>query len=204
MATLVASDGSHNHPYLQRLQANAEPMRDLADAAHHLCTLHGRHPGVIDRAEARQRLGVEGDWLEAAAHGFAEERALLVRIVSAAGPLPSTPGHAQSQAAVSAQHHALDMLAQSGRAGCAAGAALALAIDWLSIREVLDAAALRLGLPASASAMPLHEETLTVIDALVREPAIERAMLFGAQQLFAQHRGLWDLLEARASARDRH
>ena len=30
-----------------------------------------------------------------------------------------------------------------------------------------------------------------------------RAMLFGAQQVFAQHRGLWDLLEARASARSR-
>jgi len=29
-------------------------------------------------------------------------------------------------------------------------------------------------------------------------------MAFGAQQVFAQHRGLWDLLEARSSARDRH
>ena len=203
MAALVASDGSYNHPYLKRLQGNVEPMRDLADAAHHLCILHGRHPGVIDHAESHARIGVERDWLEAAAQGFAAERALLVRIVSAAGPLPSTPGHAESQAAAAAQHHALDMLAQSDRAGCAAGAALALAIDWLSIREVLDAAADRLGLPRTPSDMPLHEETLTVIDALVREAAIERAMLFGAQQLFAQHRGLWDLLEARAGARDR-
>jgi hypothetical protein len=32
-------------------------------------------------------------------------------------------------------------------------------------------------------------------------PAIERAILFGAQQLLVQHRGLWDLLEARAEAR---
>jgi hypothetical protein len=32
---------------------------------------------------------------------------------------------------------------------------------------------------------------------------MERAMLFGAQQVFAQHRGLWDLLEARTSARNR-
>ncbi len=44
---------------------------------------------------------------------------------------------------------------------------------------------------------------MTVVDTLVREGVLERAMLFGAQQLFAQHRGLWDLLEARASARDK-
>ncbi len=33
-------------------------------------------------------------------------------------------------------------------------------------------------------------------------PGVERAMLFGAEQFLAQHRGLWQLLEARASARD--
>jgi len=203
MGSLVASDGSQNHPYLQRLQADVEPMRDLSDAAHYLCILHGRHPGVIDHAAAHAQLGVERDWLEAAAEGFATERALLVRIVAAAGPLPSTPGHAESEAAAAAQRHALDMLAQSDRAGCATGAALALAIDWSAIREVLDAAAKRLGLTPPPPALPLAEETLTVIDALVHEGRIERAMLFGAQQMFAQHRGLWDLLEARASARDR-
>ena len=32
-------------------------------------------------------------------------------------------------------------------------------------------------------------------------PGIERAILFGAQQLLIQHRGLWDLLETRHSAR---
>jgi hypothetical protein len=32
-------------------------------------------------------------------------------------------------------------------------------------------------------------------------PAMERAISFGAQQLFSQHRGLWDLLEARCVAR---
>jgi hypothetical protein len=127
-----------------------------------------------------------------------------VRIVAAAGPLPSTPGHAESEAAAHAQRHALDMLAQSDRAGCAAGAALALAIDWAAIRGVLDAAAHRLGVQALPSALPPAQETVTVVDALSRQPAIERAMLFGAQQLFAQHRGLWDLLEARASARNRH
>lgn len=201
MGSLVAADGSQTHPYLQRLQANAEPVRDLADAVHYLCILHGRHPGVIDHASAHARPGIEQDWIEAAAEAFAAERAFLVRIVAAAGPLPSTPGHAESEAAAAAQRHALEMLAQSDRAGCAAGAALALAIDWIEIRKVLEAAAVRLSLVPPPPTLPVLEETVTVIDALVRESAIERAMLFGAQQLFAQHRGLWDLLEARASAR---
>ncbi|MDT8757900.1 hypothetical protein MZO42_04250 [Sphingomonas psychrotolerans] len=203
MGSLVASDGSANHPWLQRIARNPESLRDLADAAHFICVLHGRHPGVVDYALDHARVPLERDWLEAAAEAFATERAYLVRIVAAAGPLPSTPGHAESEAAAQAQRHALDMLAQSDRAGCAAGAALALAIDWATIRSVLDAVAERLGLPLPASTLPLAEETVSVVDALAREAMMERAMLFGAQQVFAQHRGLWDLLEARASARSR-
>ncbi|RYY25105.1 MAG: hypothetical protein EOP62_14805 [Sphingomonadales bacterium] len=204
LGALAVADGSGNHAYLQRLQANVEPMRDLADAAHYMCILHGRHPGVIDHATVHARVDIERSWLEVAADAFAGERAFLVRIVAAAGPLPSTPGHAESEAAAAAQRHALDMLAQSDRAGCAIGAALALAIDWIEIRKVLDAAAVRLNLTPPPTQLPSLEETYTVVDALVREGSVERAMLFGAQQLFAQHRGLWDLLEARASARDKH
>jgi hypothetical protein len=37
---------------------------------------------------------------------------------------------------------------------------------------------------------------------LAGTPATERAITFGAQQLLAQHRGLWSLLDARASARN--
>ncbi|MES2989029.1 MAG: hypothetical protein V4808_14085 [Pseudomonadota bacterium] len=204
LGALSASDGSANHRYLRRLQANVEPVRDLADAAHYMCILHGRYPGVIDHATAHARLDVERSWLEEASFAFADERAFLARIVTAAGPLPSTPGHAESEAAAAAQRHALEMLAQSDRAGCATGAALALALDWVEVRKVLDAAAKRLSLTPPPCNLPLMEETVTVVDTLVREGGIERAMLFGAQQLFAQHRGLWDLLEARASARDRN
>ena len=202
MGALVASDGSANHPYLRRLAENLEPLRDLADAAHFICVLHGRHPGVIDHALNHARHPMERGWIEEAARAFGTERAYLARIVAAAGPLPSTPGHAESEAAAHAQRHALDMLAQSDRAGCATGAALALAIDWSTIRDVLDVAAERLGIDTPPSQLPLAEETVSVVDALARDTA-ERAMLFGAQQMFAQHRGLWDLLEARASARDR-
>src|SRR5688500_6268451 len=89
MGSLVASDGSANHPYLQGLAENLEPLRDLADAAHFICVLHGRHPGVVDYALDHARVSLERDWLEAAADAFSTERAYLVRIVAAAGPLPS-------------------------------------------------------------------------------------------------------------------
>jgi hypothetical protein len=204
MGALAASDGSALHPYLRKLAENLEPLRDLADAAHYLCMLHGRHPGVIDHALEHGHQPAEHGWLEASADAFVAERAYLARIVAAAGPLPSTPGQAESEAAVHAQQHAIEMLAQSDRTGCATGAAVALVLDWEVIRHVLDAAAERMGLPVSRSALPLAEETVTVIDTLAREPAVERALLFGAQQMFAQHRGLLDLLEARASARGRH
>jgi hypothetical protein len=204
LGALAASDGSGSHAYLQRLARNDEPLRDLSDAVHFLGILHGRHPGVIDFAQGHARLGIERDWLEAAATAFAVERAFIAQIIAAAGPLPSTPGHAESEAATAAQRHALDMLAQSDRAGCATGAAIALALDWAVIRDTLDAAAKRLNLVPPRVELPVAEETVTVVDTLLREPALERAMLFGAQQLFAQHRGLWNLLETRASARGRH
>ncbi len=140
----------------------------------------------------------ERGWLEAGAEAFAAERTYLVRIVAAAGPLPSTPGQAESEAAAAAQRHALDMLAQSDRTGTATGAALALALDWNAIRGVLDALADRLGIDPAPHALPIAAETVTIVDALVREASIERALLFGAQQMFAQHRALFDLLEARA------
>jgi hypothetical protein len=203
MGALATSDGSVGHPWFQHLVAGKASAPDLADAAHYLCVLHGRHPGVIDHAIAHARAPVEREWLETAADAFVIERAYLVRIVAAAGPLPSTPGQAESEAAAHAQQHALDMLAQSDRAGCATGAALALAFDWEAIRDVLDAFADRLGITPPACQLPLPEETVSVVDALVREMSVERAMLFGAQQVFAQHRGLFDLLEARASARAR-
>jgi hypothetical protein len=202
MGSLVASDGSSDHRYLRRLAVAPVPMRDLADAAHYVCLLHGRHPGVVDHALNHARLPLERDWIAAAADAFATERAYLARIAAATGPVPSTPGHAESEAVAHAQRHALDMLAQSDRAGCAVGAALALVIDWATIRETLDAAAERLGIDIPRSELPLAEETVSVVDALARQGAMERAMLFGAQQVFAQHRGLWDLLEARSEARE--
>lgn len=202
LTALVAADGSAGHRHLARLVRGVAPMRDLADAVHQLCLLHARHPDVIEQAAAHSREAATSAWIAEAVTGFAAERAYIVRLVAAAGPLPSTPGQAQSEAAIAAQRHALDMLAQSDRTGCADGTALALALDWPAIRTVLDIAAARLGIDSPQAALPPAYETATVVDALAASLVIERAMLFGAQQMLAQHRGLWDLLEARASARD--
>ncbi|MEN2791727.1 hypothetical protein ABC974_19000 [Sphingomonas oligophenolica] len=202
IAALAAADGSATHPMPRLLAAPYVAVRDLADSVHALCALHGRHPGVIDHALEHSGQSAAQDWLEEAAAAFTEERAYLAQLTAASGPLPSTPGQAESEAAISAQRHALDMLAQSDRTGCATGAAIALVLDWTSIRDTLDVAARRFGIEPSRSILPDGFETASLVSALADTPAIERAMAFGAQQLLAQHRGLWDLLEARASARN--
>jgi hypothetical protein len=198
---LVGSDGTPSHPLAKRLATTLMPLRDLADAIHFLCMLHGRHPSLIDLSAAHSTNNAAHEWAIVAAESFAEERAYLVRLVAAAGPLPSTPGQAECDIAVEGQRHALDMLARSDRNGCAAGAAIALALDWHAIRAILDVAAERLGIVVGPSRLPPIAETATIVAALAQESALERAMMFGARQLLAQHRGLWDLLEARASAR---
>ena len=204
LSSLVDAEGSAREPHCVQLSAAGVTTRDLADAVHCLCALHGRHPGVIDYAGGRtggSEDAAVAAWLAEAAEGFAAERAELVRIVAAAGPLPSTPGQAESETAITAQRHALDMLGASDRAGCAIGAAMALLLDWPAIRWVLDAAAHRFGLTPGDSLLPSGRDSATVIAMLAETAAFERAMLFGAQQLLAQHRALWQLLEARAEAR---
>ncbi|MCA1197212.1 hypothetical protein K9B35_04480 [Sphingomonas sp. R647] len=204
LVALVAADGSATHPYLTRLSSGIAPLRDLGDLVHQICLLHARHPDLFEQAAAHSRQPAAAEWLAQSAQGFAAERAYLVRLVAAAGPLPSTPGQAASEAAVTAQRHALDMLAQSDRNGCADGTAIALALDWPAIRAVLDILAGRVGVDPIENQLPPAFETATVIDVLAGSMSVERAMAFGAQQMLAQHRGLIDLLEARASARGKY
>ena len=203
LQTLIDADGSAGHAMLAALARPNALARDVADAVHALCLLHGRHPGLLEHALRRHPKGAWSGWFELAVQAFAEERALLVRLASAAGPLPSTPGQAESEAAILGQRHALDTLAASDRNGVALGAATALVADWRSIRAVLDAAAERFGLRYGPCGLPDDVETAIVAAAAAASPAVERAMAFGAQQVLAQHRGLWSLLEARASARNR-
>ncbi len=199
---LVDADGTATHTMSAVLTRPLIPARDVADVVHGWCLLHGRLPGVIDYALAHDNPPAAQAWLGHAAAGFASERAMLARLASAGGPLPSTPGHAESENTIAAQRHAVNMLAQSDRAGCAVGAAIALVLDWAAVRVVLDAAATRFGVDVPPCSLPDSACTEAMVAAIDHTPAIERAMTFAVQQMLAQHRGLLDLLDARASARE--
>lgn len=195
---LAAADGSGTHPFHARLIARRADARDLGDAIHALCSVHGEHPDLIEIVASLHGSSPASAWLEQAVAGFAAERLALAQLTAAAGPLPSTPGQAQSAAALSAERHALEMLAKSERVGVGLGAAAALVLDWQALRQILTQAAERFGLTLPPSSLPDIAATDAALDA---SPAAERAIAFGAQQLFAQHRGLLGLLEARSSAR---
>jgi hypothetical protein len=199
----VVRSGSAAHPYLksEELLQGPEAARNLSDAVHFICMLHGRHPGVVDHASARCVDRSARSWLEAGARAFAAERGLLARLAVAAGPIPSTPGGAATESTVLAQRHAVEMLASSERNGCAIGAAAALMIDWSSIRLVLEAAARRFGAEAAPPGGEDPAAVAAFAEAYATSAGIERAALFGAEQIAIQHHGLWDLLEARQQAR---
>ncbi|MET3438851.1 hypothetical protein [Sphingomonas sp. 1185] len=198
IGAIMARLGSAGHPHVQALLLPQALLHDLTDAVHAVCAVHGNHPCMIDYAMAR---GIQIDtlpWLIQSSTAFAHERAYLAHLTSAAGPLPSTPGQAQTDAALTQLRHTLEMLANSDRRGCATGAVSALILDWRAIRQVLDQAARRFGLASLPGTMP---------DPILEDPeddtaiGLARARGFGATQLFVQHRGLWNILEARASAR---
>lgn len=203
LVACVAGHGTAAHPYPAgaELLKGAEAWRNLADAVHFLCTLHGRHPGVVDHAANRCLDPAARVWFGDAIAGFAAERGFLARLVVAAGPLPSTPGAGDAEAAVLGQRHAMETLAQSERNGCALGAALAVVVDWGSMRPVLEAAARRFGVDVPPYALADIGAVGRLADAIASAAAAERALLFGAEQIAVQHHGLWQLLEARSQAR---
>jgi hypothetical protein len=199
----VAGDGSARHPHVAALLEASGPhaARDICDTVHLLCSLHGHYPGLIEIALQRCPKGPVHDWLSRASDAFERERLYLVRLTSSVGPLPSTPGAAQTEASLSAARHALETLANSERDGCAIGAATALIGDWWPVRRLLDRAAARVGCEAPAPSRPDEASIVAVVDHAAQNPASGRALAFGGEQLLLQHRALFDLLEARASAR---
>jgi hypothetical protein len=200
----VREEGSAAHSWAAApaLLTGPDAARNLADLVHYLCILHGRYPGVVDHASLRTTDAGARGWLANAAYAFAGERAFLARLAAAAGPVPSTPGAADSDAVAQAQRHAIDMLAQSERTGCALGAAMAVMLDWAVVRRALDCAARRFGVEAPDFALPDPAKNEIAADLFVADSAgTARALLFGARQILAQHHGLFDLLEARAHAR---
>jgi hypothetical protein len=199
----LAEHGSAVQPYAAgpRLLRTRTAARDLADLIHYLCVLHGRYPGLIDHAAERAVDPEARAWLTNATYAFAGERAYLARLAVAAGPVPSTPGGGGTDAAVLGQRHAIETLALSERRGCALGAAMALVLDWAVIRRCLDSAAERFGMEAPAYPAADRDSVVRLADSYGASTPVQRALLFGAQQILVQHHGLWDLLEARQQAR---
>ena len=199
----VGADGSARHRHLAALleASGSHSARDLADAVHLLCSLHGRHPSLIEVAHRGAPDAAAREWLARAAEGFERERLFLVRLTSAVGPIPSTPGAVETETSLNAQRNALEILASSERRGCALGAAAALVGDWWPIRRLLDRAAARAGLDSPAPALPDEASIIAAIEASSDTQASERALAFGSEQLLLQHCGLFDLLEARSEAR---
>lgn len=198
----VAEAGCARHSQLEALIDGTRPDagRDLADAVHLLCHLHGRHPGLIELALGHVAQDAAHAWLAETSDAFERERLYLVRLTAAVGPLPSTPGAAETEASLMAQRNALEILASSERTGCALGAATALVSDWWAIRRLLDRAAARTGLDVPASMLPDYASLVEIIGRSA-DSSNSRALAFGAEQLLLQHRALFDLLEARAGAR---
>jgi hypothetical protein len=199
----IAGEGSTRHSYLNSLleASGRHSGRDLADAVHLLCSLHGRYPGLIELALQRSPKGPVQTWLGQASEGFERERLFLVRLTSAVGPLPSTPAAGETESSLVAARHALETLAMSEREGCSLGAATALVGDWLPIRRLLDRVATRVGIESPAPSLPGESSIVVAIGEVSDSPARARALAFGGEQLLLQHRALFDLLEARAEAR---
>lgn len=199
----VAGEGSARHPHLTALlEGNGRHSgRDMADAVHLLCSLHGHYPGLIEVALQRCPKGSVHEWLTHASDAFERERLYLVRLTSAVGPLPSTPGAAETEASLVAARHALETLATSERDGCALGAATALVCDWWPLRRLLDRVAARAGTEVPAPSLPDEASVVAIVDSAAVSPGSARALAFGSEQLLLQHRALFDLLEARAEAR---
>ncbi len=206
LASLVDTDGTPAHPYARGVivgerQSFVRNLVDFADFVHLLCLLHGSAPGFVDLAATRTTEVAAREWLVAAMNSFVTERAYLSRLAVLAGPLPSTSGHHETTTIITQQRHALEMLAQSDRKGCSFGASVALVLEWDAMRTILDAGAARLGIEIPACTLPSRKQTLDMLAALPDPQRLTRAMQFGASQLVGQHRGLWDLLEARAMVR---
>ena len=169
----------------------------IADIAHFINISHGRHPGIIDHAANRIAEDSARACLVTAIDGFAVERRFLNALTVAAGPIRRHVGQDKITAMIGLQAKNFEMLATSDRRGCAAGAALAFVVDWQETRPLLERISLHIGLEPPAVALPDAESCALVATELAGNDAYVRAMGFGAGQLLAQQRGLWQLIAAR-------
>jgi hypothetical protein len=169
----------------------------IADIAHFMCISHGRLPGVVDHAASKIVDEAARGWLVQAIEGFSAERAFLNQLTVAAGPIRRLVGQDKISALLSNQSKSFEMLATSDRQGCPAGAAIAFVADWQATRPLLEYAAIALSIEPKALALPEMTASQALADALGSSEGQKRAMLFGAEQLLGQQRGLWQLIAAR-------
>jgi hypothetical protein len=169
----------------------------IADIAHFMCISHGRLPGVVDHAASKIVDEAARGWLVQAIEGFSAERAFLNQLTVSAGPIRRLVGQEKISALLSNQAKSFEMLATSDRNGCSAGAAIAFVTDWQATRPLLEYAAIALGIEPKPLAFPLPSSSAQMADALADTDGRKRAMLFGAEQLLGQQRGLWQLIAAR-------
>ena len=123
----VAGEGCARHAHVNALLEVSGPLPPAISPMPCTCcaAFTAAIPGLIELALQRCPKGEAKDWLDHAAEAFERERLYLVRLTSAVGPLPSTPGAAETETSLVAARHALETLAQSERKGCALGAATA-------------------------------------------------------------------------------
>ncbi len=185
-----------DRPDLRAVVKNARSAL-IADIAHFINISHGRHPGIIDHAANKIVDDVARKWLVEAIDGFAAERRFLNALTVAAGPIRRHIGQDKITALIAGQSKNFEMLATSDRRGCPAGAALAFVIDWQQTRPLLERIALHIGMEPSSPSLPSVQDCTTLVNGLSNDDAQSRAMGFGAQQMLAQQRGLWQLIAAR-------
>lgn len=169
----------------------------VADIAHFINISHGRHPGIIDHAALKIVDDAARRWLIDAIDSFAAERAFLNALTVAAGPERRHAHENRVAALILGQTKNFEMLATSDRMGCPAGAALAFTIDWQMTRPLLAAVALHVGLDVPKCSLPSIEACGDLADSVATTESYRRAMRFGAEQILAQQRGLWQLIAAR-------
>lgn len=197
IAPLAAFLGDRGERVGLRPEAKVARAALLADIAHFMNISHGRHPGVADHAAHKIVDDAARRWLVQAIDGFAAERAYLNRLTVTAGPARRLNGQDKVTALIAAQAKNFEMLSTSDRQGCPAGATIAFVIDWHQTRPLLDAVALHIGLDAPAIKLPPVETCTALVGQLGKNPAYRRAMAFGADQILALQRGLWQLIVAR-------
>lgn len=169
----------------------------VADVAHFINISHGRHPGIIDHAAHKIVDDAARKWLIRAIDAFAAERAFLNALTVAAGPERRHIGENKVAALINGQAKNFEMLATSDRKGCPVGAALAFAIDWQRSRPLLAAVAFHVGMDVPPCTLPDIVECSALAEKLGQTDSYARAMRFGAEQILAQQRGLWQLIAAR-------